>query len=170
MVQQLRRFILSAATAAIVMAGAANASFAVEPGDFTNYLRGASQGLPLGALPPPGLYGGFAADATGLGSSPGKGNQATGFATNPAPGFGESLLWVPGWTFFGATYGASIVQGEYYGLFASSISPPFATSGINGPEIGEHKLLANQLVLELGRRMVYVRRSYHCCSDRFAVA
>jgi hypothetical protein len=135
MSRQLRRIVWGAAAAALVMAATASESFAVEPGDFTNYLRGATQGLPLGALPPPGIYGGFAADATGLGSSPGKGNQTTGFATNPAPGFGESVLWVPGWTFLGATYGASIVQGEYFGLFASSVNPPFGVSGINGPEL-----------------------------------
>jgi hypothetical protein len=117
------------------MGAAASESFAVEPGDFTNYLRGASQGLALGALPPPGLYGGFAADVTGAGSSPGKGNQSTAFASNPAPGFGQSLLWVPGWTIFGATYAANIVQGEYYGLSTSSINPPFAASATNGPEL-----------------------------------
>ena len=117
------------------MTCAASESFAVEPGDFTNYLRGATQGLTLGALPPPGLYGGFGLDATGLGGSPGKGNQATANATNPAIGYGQSLLWVPGRTFLGASYAASIVQGEYFGLGASSVNPPFATSGIAGPEL-----------------------------------
>ena len=56
-----------------------------------------TQGLPLGALPPPGLYGSFGNNATGLGSSPGNGNQST--ANAPGFGHGESLLWVPGWTF-----------------------------------------------------------------------
>jgi hypothetical protein len=112
-----------------------NESFAVEPGDFTNYLRGASQGLALGALPPPGIYGGFSADVTGLGPSPGKGNQASGFTSAPAPGFGESLLFVPGWTFLGASYGLQIVQGEYFGLGATPVNPPFTASAINGPEL-----------------------------------
>jgi hypothetical protein len=135
MTRQLKRIAWGAAAAALVMAGTASKSFAVEPGDFTNYLRGATQGLPLGALPPPGLYGGFAIDGTGLGSSPGKGNQATGSATAPAFGYGESLLWVPGWHFLGATYGASIVQGEYFGLGATGINPPFTASTISGPEL-----------------------------------
>src|ERR1700734_2912195 len=130
-----KRIVKGAFVAALVTGAAINESFAVEPGDFTNYLRGASQGLALGALPPPGIYGGFAADVTGAGSSPGKGNQSTAFASNPAPGFGQSLLWVPGWTIFGASYGASIVQGEYYGLALSSINPPFAASAMNGPEL-----------------------------------
>ncbi len=86
MTRTLRQTLWGAATAALVMTCAASESFAVEPGDFTNYLRGASQGLPLGALPPPGLYGGFAIDATGAGSSPGKGNQSTGFRIEPGAG------------------------------------------------------------------------------------
>jgi hypothetical protein len=118
-----------------MFAGMASKSFAIEPGSFTNYLRGATQGLPLGALPEPGLYGGFATSVTGLGSSPGKGDSATPFASNQSFSFGESLLWVPGWTFLGASYGASIVQGEYFGTFASPVDPPFTTSGIRGPEL-----------------------------------
>jgi hypothetical protein len=35
----------------------------------------------------------------------------------------------------GATYGASISQGEFFGLSASSVNPPFAVSQINGPEL-----------------------------------
>jgi hypothetical protein len=134
MIRRLRRRVWGAA-AALVMSCAASESFAVELGDLTNYVRGSTQGLPLGALPPPGLYGGFSIGATGLGSSPGKGNQFTGVATNPVFGFGQSLLWVPGWTLLGASYGASIAQGEYFATFATSINPPFAASGINGPEL-----------------------------------
>jgi hypothetical protein len=135
MILTLRRIVLATAVAAFVTGAATGESFAVEPGDFTNYLRGASQGLALGALPPPGLYGGVAFDVTGAGASPGKGNQSTAFASNPAPGFGQSLLWVPGWTIFGGTYAFNIVQGEYYGMSLSSINPPFAASAINGPEL-----------------------------------
>jgi hypothetical protein len=62
------------------------------------------------------------------GASPGKGNQSTAFASNPAPGFGQSLLFVPGWTLFGGTYAAQIVQGEHYGPSTASINPPFAAS------------------------------------------
>ena len=131
----LRGIVQSAAVAAVMLSVASNASFAVEPGDFTNYLRGASQGLALGALPPPGIYGGFALDVTGAGASPGKGNQSTAFASNPAPGFGQSLLFVPGWTIFGGSYAAQIVQGMYYGLSTSSVNPPFAASAMNGPEL-----------------------------------
>jgi hypothetical protein len=86
-------------------------------------------------LPPPGIYGGLAVDVTGLGPSPGNGNQATGFSSAPTPGFGQSLLFVPGWTFFGATYAAQLVQGEYFGLGNTPVNPPFATSAINGPEV-----------------------------------
>jgi hypothetical protein len=124
-----------AAVTALAMISCVSNVFAVELGDLTNYVRGSTQGLPLGASPPPGLYGSFSLGATGLGSSPGVGNQATGFATNPVFGFGQSLLWVPGWTFFGASYSAGISQGEFFGLSASSVNPPFAASQINGPEL-----------------------------------
>jgi hypothetical protein len=112
--RMIRRWHICSAGLALVMSFAAGESFAVELGDLTNYVRGSSQGLPLGVLPPPGLYAGFSAGATGLGNSPGKGNQSTGVATNPVFGYGQSLLWVPGWTFLGATYGAGIVQGEFF--------------------------------------------------------
>jgi hypothetical protein len=129
------RIVRGAATAALMLSATANESFAVEPGDLTNYLRGASQGLALGALPPPGFYGGFSADVTGLGPSPGKGNQATGFASSLTAGYGQSLLVVPGWTFFGAKYGAQIVQAEFFGLGNTPVNPPFTASVINGPEL-----------------------------------
>jgi hypothetical protein len=35
-----RKIVLGGAAAALVMTGAVSKSFAVEPGDFTNYLRG----------------------------------------------------------------------------------------------------------------------------------
>ena len=106
-----------AAVAALAMISCVSNAFAVELGDLTNYVRGSTQGLPLGASPPPGLYGSFSLGATGLGSSPGVGNQATGFATNPVFGFGQSLLWVPGWTFFGASYSAGIVARRIFRAF-----------------------------------------------------
>src|SRR5208282_5960005 len=55
----LRTFVVGGAAVALFMTGAAGKSFAVEPGDFTNYLRGATQGLLLGGLPPEGLYANF---------------------------------------------------------------------------------------------------------------
>jgi hypothetical protein len=79
-----------------------------------------TQGLPLGALPPPGLYGSFGNNATGLGSSPGKGNQSAANATNPAFSYGESLLWLPGWTFLCASYAASRTRPE---VLSSSPAP-----------------------------------------------
>ena len=111
---RLRTALLSALGAALLISAAASESFAIEGSDFTNYLRGATQGLPLGALPPPGLYGGFALNATGLGGNAGLGNQKIpGAATAPAFGYGFNLLWVPGWSFLGASYAAAVVQGFY---------------------------------------------------------
>lgn len=133
MTLQLRRMVWGAAAAALLVTTMASESFAIEGSDFTNYLRGATQGLPLGALPPPGLYGSFGLNSTGLPpGNAGKGNQTIpGSAIAPAFGYGVSLLWVPGWTFLGASYGASIVQGAYLATAEFSVNPPFAVSSVN---------------------------------------
>jgi hypothetical protein len=126
---------LSGCLAAAFAGGAASEGFATEPGDFTNYLRGATQGIPLGALPPAGIYGGFGLNATGLGGSAGKGDQAiAGSATAPAFGYGMNVLFVPGWTFLGATYGAAVVQGFYQAELGTPLNPPFTAQSIS-PEL-----------------------------------
>ena len=56
---RLRSCLLAPLGAAFLFTAVASKSFAIEGSDFTNYLRGATQGVPLGALPPPGLYGGL---------------------------------------------------------------------------------------------------------------
>jgi hypothetical protein len=147
---RLRGILLGAVAAALFVAGAASESFATEPGDFTNYLRGATQGLPLGALPPPGLYGGFGLNATGLGGDDGRGNQKVpGYTTAPAFGYGFNILWVPGWTFLGATYGAAVVQGFYQAELAGPTSPPFATQSIS-PELANTNFTPIDLSWSLG--------------------
>ncbi len=151
MARRLTNILLGAAAAALLMTGAMSESFATEPGDFTNYLRGATQGLPLGALPPAGLYGGFGLNATGLGASAGKGNQAIpGSGTAPAFGYGLTLLYVPGWTFLGASYAMGVVQGFYQGETATSATPPFAATGIS-PEIANTTFTPISLSWNLGK-------------------
>jgi len=128
----LRKIVLGAGTAALFMAGAMSQSFAIEPGDFTNYLRGATQGLPLGAAPPPGLYGSYSPNATGLGGNAGKGDQAIpGAVTAPAFGNGFVVLWVPGWKFLGADYEFAVVQGAYIATAVAPVNPPFAFQTIS---------------------------------------
>jgi len=136
MTRRLKNLVLGGATAALAIGGAVSQSFAVEPNDFTNYLRGATQGLPLGAAPPTGIYASFGVNATGLpaGSiyNAGAGNQTIPGKTDaPAFGYGVSLLFVPGWTFLGATYSAAVVQGAYISTAESGANPPFASSGAN---------------------------------------
>jgi hypothetical protein len=137
--------------AALFVAAATGESFATEPGDFTNYLRGATQGLPLGALPPPGLYGGFGINATGLGGDNGRGNQNVGapFTTAPAFGYGISLLWVTGWNFLGASYGMSVVQGFYQAELNGPTNPPFAAQSIS-PELANTNFTPIDLSWNLG--------------------
>jgi hypothetical protein len=151
MTRSLRHMIRGATAAAFIVAGSVSASFATEPGDFTNYLRGATQGLPLGALPPPGLYAGFGLNATGLGGSAGKGDQAIpGAGTAPAFGYGFNLLWVPGWTFLGASYGAAVVQGFYQGETANTVNPPFTAAQTISPEIANTNFTPITLSWNLG--------------------
>ena len=119
--------------AALAIGGAASSAFAEETGTFQNRLNGATIGLPLGALPPPGLYTGL--DTAYLGMPNGSGNAgasignqcATTAATGkncavlPAVAQAVPLLYVPGWNFLGATYGMAAVQAFYV----------FTTCGVN---------------------------------------
>lgn len=149
---RLNRIVVSAATVALLLTGAISESFATEPGDFTNYLRGATQGLPLGALPPDGIYAGFGLNATGLGGGCGKGDQAIpGCSSAPAFGYGATVLFVPGWKIFGATYGASIVQGFYQAEANSSVNPPFNASGPISPELANTTITPIALSWALGQ-------------------
>ena len=53
------RQIAMAGLAAIAIGGVASSASAMETGTFQNRLNGATIGLPLGAVPPPGLYTGL---------------------------------------------------------------------------------------------------------------
>jgi hypothetical protein len=117
--------------AALAIGGAASSALAEETGTFQNRLNGATIGLPLGALPPPGLYTGLETaylgvlDPNGQGHS--TGNQCAavpggGCGNLPAIAQAVPLLWVPGWNFLGASYSASVVQAFYV----------FTTCGIAG--------------------------------------
>ena len=59
----------SGVAAALVTTGTVSESSAEEPGTFTNYYRGATQGLPLGALPPAGVYTNLEVAASALGNA-----------------------------------------------------------------------------------------------------
>jgi len=121
------RQIAMAGLAAIAVGGVANSAQASETGTFENRLNGATIGLPLGALPPPGLYTGLSTAYLGMlsGSSNtgasngnqcaavGPGAPGTRCAVLPAIAQAVPLLWVPGWNFWGATYSASVVEAFY---------------------------------------------------------
>jgi hypothetical protein len=100
-----------AAAALFVATGA----FAAEPGDFQANLRGATIGIPAGALPPPGLYGGLETfigpNGTGVGVNSAAEGQNGGHGLTV---FGEaivpSLLWATGWNFLGGNIGFVVVQ------------------------------------------------------------
>jgi len=119
---RLRNIVLGG-IAALAIGGVAGSAQAMETGTFQNRLNGATIGLPLGALPPAGLYTGletaYLGPLVGSGNSGAStGNQCARLASGacaalPAIAQAVPLLWVPGWNFLGATYGASVVQAFY---------------------------------------------------------
>ncbi len=127
------RQIAMAGLAAIAIGGVASSASAMETGTFQNRLNGATIGLPLGALPPPGIYTGLSTAYLGMlsGSSSSGASAGNQCATTPAtgrncavlPAIAQAvpILWVPGWSWWGATYSASVVQAFYV----------FTTCGIN---------------------------------------
>jgi hypothetical protein len=118
-----------AGLAAIALGGVASSASAMESGTFQNRLNGATIGLPLGALPPPGLYTGLETAYLGMLSGSGTSGHAVGNQGNaviPALAQAVPLLWVPGWNWFGANYSASVVQAFYI----------FDVCGANGPGCG----------------------------------
>ncbi len=103
--------------AALAIGGMASSALAEESGSFQNRLSAATIGLPLGALPPPGLYTGLETAYLGMPQSiPSTGTFLPGPGTHlslPAIANAVPLLYVPGWHFLGATYGMSVVQAFY---------------------------------------------------------
>lgn len=102
--------------AALAIGGMASQALAEEPGSFYNRLNGATIGLPLGALPPPGLYTGLETAYLGWPGS-GTGNQGvlpSGQALHfAAIAQAVPLLYVPGWNFLGASYSMAVVAAFY---------------------------------------------------------
>lgn len=152
---RLRNIVLGG-LAAVAIGGAASSAFAEETATFQNRLNGATEGLPLAAAPPPGVYTGLATVFLGYIGTSGRstGNQAvnapagsTTGAQLPAVANAVPVLFVPGWNFLGATYSASIVQAFYtYETCGTAAAP--AGCGLGGPNtgiIGGGYVLANTL-------------------------
>ncbi len=76
--------------------------------DVTPFIPGATIGIPAGLLPPPGLYGSLSfAGFNFKGKSDTGRDTGTKIESNP---MALSLLYVPGWSVFGAGYGFGIIQ------------------------------------------------------------
>ena len=141
-------------TAAAFVSATTTRSFAVEPADYENYLRGATVGLPLGAAPPPGLYTGLST-LYGVNSFA-HGNQALPTPTNfPSLGVGVPILWSTPWNIFGASYSAAAVQGFYvaYSWGTNAGGPPFGPGQSTGisPEIANTSFTPIRLSWNLGQ-------------------
>jgi hypothetical protein len=142
------RNIVLGGLAALAIGGAAGSASAMEAGTFQNRLNGATIGLPLGALPPPGLYTGLETVYLGMvGNSGASQGAATGGARLFLPAIAQAvpLLYVPGWNFLGANYAMSVVQAFYFanncGVVANCSQGPFSTSA-NGT-LGGNFVTAN---------------------------
>jgi hypothetical protein len=129
--------------AALAIGSVASSASAVEIGDFQNRLNGATIGLPLGAAPPPGLYTGL--ETAYLGELGNGGHSQGGWcipsgggscAVLPAIAQAVPLLWVPGVSFLGATYSASVVQAFYIfstcGGTVNALAPGNGTGNCTG--------------------------------------
>jgi hypothetical protein len=103
------RNIVLGGIAALAIGSFATSAMAAQ--GFENRLSGATIGLPLGALPPPGLYTGLETAYLGM---VGNSGQATGGGPFlPAIAQAVPLLYVPGWNFLGANYAMSVVFAFY---------------------------------------------------------
>ena len=116
---RMRNLVLGS-LAALAIGGAASSASAMETGTFQNRLNGATIGLPLGALPPPGLYTGLETAYLGIPALVVRGRvrervrfQVARCLFLPAIAQAVPLLWVPGWNFLGASYGMSVVEAFY---------------------------------------------------------
>jgi hypothetical protein len=134
---RLRNIVLGG-LAALAFGGAASSALATEPVDFTNRLSGATIGLPLGALPPPGLYTGLETAYLGMVGNSGAstGNAALGAKLFlPAIAQAVPLLYVPGWNFLGASYAMSVVQ-AFYNANNCGTAPCMLGNNYNGNGTG----------------------------------
>jgi hypothetical protein len=110
---RLKQLVLGSAAAALLMGGAVTKSSAIESGAF-QYLAGGTIGLPLGALPPAGIYTGLTNFEGIFGGMTGNQGAAVGGGTRGI-GLGSfggvvPILWSTGWHFLGASYGMAVIQ------------------------------------------------------------
>lgn len=141
---RLRKLVLGG-IAALAIGGAASSASAMETGTFQNRLNGATEGLPLGALPPPGLYTGLVTAYLGY---VGTGGAATGndcCSHLPAIAQAVPLLYVPGWNFLGGTYAMAAVQAFYTFLSCGPVACGLGSSAGSAPILGGGFVYANTL-------------------------
>jgi hypothetical protein len=87
-----------------------------------------------------------------------------GFGT----GYGMNLLYVPGWTFLGASYGMGIVQGFYQAELAAPLNPPFTATSIS-PELANTNFTPIALSWARGARLVHLGGVDRCRAGRIAL-
>jgi hypothetical protein len=140
---RLARLAFFGAAAGLIMTGSMSTSFALEQGDFSNNLSGASLGLPLGAAPPPGVYSGLEMliGAPGGRGGVNTGNQG-GLPDGTAGGFTSlktvnigilPVAWSTGYNIFGASLVLNAVQAFYnVGVAVSAVPDTFTGPAFPG--------------------------------------
>lgn len=104
----MKQSIKSAALGLLSAALIGTAATAYEPGVHETTRAGVTLGVPTGALPPPGVYMRMITFFYDANVTDRNGNNTNIHDTTTA--YVPTLLWVPGWNFLGASYGAYIVQ------------------------------------------------------------
>ena len=115
-----------AALGTLAFAAWGGQAFALEPGSSDPHLPGVSDGVPAGALPPPGIY---AVNTLAYNDGTVEDNSGNKLPFNATawieiPG----VTWVTPWHFLGASYAVSIAQP----LVTLSVSAPGVTQGRTG--------------------------------------
>jgi hypothetical protein len=108
---------------AVALVLGADRGFASEPGNFNASLSGVTDGLALGAAPPPGLYAGllnfYAFNAAGNGHDTG--------TTVDALLYIPSIAWSTGWKFLGGSYTVAVAQPVFnVDAWATGLNDPFS--------------------------------------------
>lgn len=118
---------LAAAAGAVAVAAWSGEAYAVE--GVTPYLPGVTVGIPTGALPPAGFY---ASDQNVIITGAFKNNSGDSIGANVNSYLNiPSVLWVPDWTIFGATYGAQLIQS--YTMQSLNFSGTLGRAPATGP-------------------------------------
>ncbi|MGP0095102.1 MAG: transporter [Xanthobacteraceae bacterium] len=151
---RLAKATLYGAVSAAALTAIAGPSFAIEAGDFNSTLRGATIGVPLGAAPPPGVYGDLLIFQGIDGRGTGQNNGISVFGDAFAP----ALVWAAPGKFLGASYTAAVIQPFFevtgwnsFGSASTGTAAPLAFGNASFFENMHNTIIAQALHWNLGQ-------------------